>query len=63
MVDISSLKEQVKGKVLVPGDEEYESSLERFASNAVRRAGIVVKVTSAQDVSATVPRLNQTFVY
>jgi len=54
MADASSLREQVKGVVLVPGDEGYEESLKRWAVNAERRAGIVVKVTCAEDISATV---------
>jgi hypothetical protein len=54
MVDVSSLRRQIKGKVLIPGDEGYENSLERFAINAEKRAGIVVKVASAEDASAAV---------
>jgi hypothetical protein len=54
MADISALKQQITGTVLVPGDEGYEESLKRWATNAERRAGIVVQVTSAEDASATV---------
>jgi hypothetical protein len=54
MVDVSTLKQQIQGTVLLPGDEGFEESLKRWAINAERRAGIVVYVTSADDVSATV---------
>jgi hypothetical protein len=54
MVDISALRKQIKGTVLVPGDEGYEESLKRWAINAERRAGYVVQITSAADASATV---------
>ena len=54
MVDVSSLKEQLKGTVLLPGDAGFEDSLKRWAINAERQAAIVVYVASAQDVSATV---------
>lgn len=54
MFDTTNLKTQIKGAVLLPGDEGYEESLKRWAINAERRAGIVVQVTSAADVSTTV---------
>ncbi len=59
MVDVSTLKKQIKGRVLLPGDEGFEESLNRWASNAERRAGIVVQVTSAADVSTTVNFANR----
>jgi len=54
MQDVSILKPQIKGTVLLPGDDGFDESLKRWAINAERRAGIVVHVTSAEDVSATV---------
>ena len=54
MVDVSVLKAQMKGKVLVPGEEGFNESLKRWAANAERRASIVVYVTSAEDVAAAV---------
>ena len=54
MVDVSTFRKQIKGTVLLPGDQGFEESLKRWARNAERRGGIVVQVTSAADVSATV---------
>ena len=50
----SALQSQIKGSVLTPGDEGYEQSLKRWASNWVRRAAYVVFVESAEDISKTV---------
>jgi hypothetical protein len=54
MADVSILKQQIKGAVLLPGDDGFDESLKRWATNAERRAGIVVYVTSAEYVSAAV---------
>lgn len=54
MVDVSTLKQQIQGTVLLPGDDGFDESLKRWAINAERPAGVVVYVTSADDVSATV---------
>jgi hypothetical protein len=54
MLDVSSLKEQIGGTVLLPGDDGFDASLKRWASNAERPAGIVVQITSAKDASAAV---------
>ena len=54
MVDVTSLRNEIKGTVLLPGDEGYEESLVRWAKNAERRAGYVVQVTSATDAATTV---------
>jgi hypothetical protein len=43
-----------KGDLIVPGDEDYEVSLNRFANNARRRAGLVAFVKSAEDVSLVI---------
>lgn len=54
MVDVATLKQQIQGTVLLPGDDGFDESLKRWAINAERRAGIVVHVTCAEDVSAAV---------
>jgi FAD binding domain len=54
MVDVSTLRKQIKGTVLLPGDEGFEESLKRWAVNSEKKAGIVVFVTSAADVSIVV---------
>jgi len=54
MVDVTSLRNQIKGTVLLLGDEGYEESLIRWAKNAERLAGYVVQVTSAADAAAAV---------
>src|SRR5271155_4866218 len=50
----ASLASQIEGKVLTPGDDGYEDSLKRWASNFERRAEYVVYVKSAEDISKTV---------
>jgi hypothetical protein len=50
----ANLESQVKGSVLTPGDEGYEQSLKRWAGNWERRAGFVVLVECAEDISKTV---------
>jgi len=50
----AELASTVSGSVLVPGDDEYEQSLGRWASNSEKRAAFVVKVESAEDISKTV---------
>jgi hypothetical protein len=54
MVDASFLRNQISGSVLLPGDDGFEESLKRWASNAERRAAVVVQITSAKDASAAV---------
>ena len=50
----ASLASQIEGKVLTPGDEGYDNSLLRWASNFERRAQYVVYVKSVADISKTV---------
>jgi hypothetical protein len=45
---------KVKGEVLTPGDKGYEESVKRWAGNAERKAGYVVFVENAEDISNTV---------
>ena len=52
--DKTTLAAKIKGTVLTPGEEEYETSLKRWAANAERNAAFVVLVESAEDISATV---------
>ena len=49
-----SLKSQISGKVLVPGDEVYEESVKRWSAAAEKQAGYVALVESAEDISKTV---------
>jgi hypothetical protein len=53
-IDVSELKTQINGTVLIPVDEGYAESLHRWAENAGRKAAAVVLVTSSADVSAAV---------
>jgi hypothetical protein len=48
------LADWISGMILTPGDDEYEDSLKRWASNSERRAAYVVVVESADDISETV---------
>src|SRR5688572_23984479 len=41
------------------GDEGYEASILRWADNAIKKAGIVVKVTCLDDIVKTVKFANQ----
>src|SRR3954470_24606910 len=41
-------------KVLTEGDEGYEKGLERWADNAIKKAGIVVQATCLDDIVKTV---------
>lgn len=50
----ASLVSQISGKVLTPGDEGYEESLKRWASNFEKHAGYVVYAESIEDISKTV---------
>lgn len=45
---------RISGIVLTPGDEEYEESLKRWASNSEKRAAYVVMVANADDISKAV---------
>lgn len=53
-VEISELVSQIGGTVLTPGDAGYNEYIKRWASNAERRAAIVVFVSSAADVATAV---------
>jgi hypothetical protein len=53
-MDVSELASKVKGTILTPGDEGYEDSLKRWASNTEKRAAVVALVKCAEDVSAAV---------
>lgn len=43
-----------EGDLVLPGDDDYEDSLKRFARNAQRKAGCVAFVKSAIDASLIV---------
>ncbi|KAI1491636.1 hypothetical protein F5X96DRAFT_454126 [Biscogniauxia mediterranea] len=43
-----------KGEVLLPNSPSYEESLQRWSATCVKRACVVVKPTSAQEVSAAI---------
>ena len=49
-----SLASQLKGSVLVLGDEGYEESLKRWAGNSEKKAAYVALVESAKDISNAV---------
>lgn len=53
-INKARLQSEIKGSVLIPGDDGYEKSLIRWAGNWERRAGYVVFVESAEDISKTV---------
>ncbi|CAO2657709.1 Nn.00g038350.m01.CDS01 [Neocucurbitaria sp. VM-36] len=59
--DYSSLKELLKetnAEMILPGDGEvYEKSIGRWSEHCIKRAAAVVKVTSADDVSATLAQI------
>ncbi|CAA9965606.1 GlcD FAD-FMN-containing dehydrogenase [Pyrenophora teres f. maculata] len=61
--DYSSLKEvlsNTSAKVLLPGDgQEYEKSIERWSEHCIKRAAAVVKVTTADDVCATLAQIRK----
>ena len=50
-IDVSDLVSQIDGTVLTPGDTGYDESIARWASNAERKAAVVVLVTSSADVA------------
>ena len=58
-MSVSELKSKVKGAVVVPGDDGYEASLRRWATNAERKAGVVVLPENTSDVAAAVNPLPQ----
>lgn len=53
-VDVSEFASQIAGTVLTPGNEGYEETLKRWATNSERKAAVVVLVASAADVAAAV---------
>ncbi|KAF2856528.1 FAD-binding domain-containing protein [Plenodomus tracheiphilus IPT5] len=59
--DYSSLKkllEKTSAEVLLPNDGiAYEESIKRWSEHCIKRAAAVVKVTSANDVSATLAQI------
>ena len=58
-VDFVDLAARIGGTVLTPGCLGYEEAIQRWASNAERRAVAVVLVSSAADVATTVLPLMQ----
>ena len=54
MVDVTSLVSSVKGEVITPSHPEYDSAISRWAKNAERKAGVVVRVKNAEDVAQTI---------
>lgn len=50
-VDVSSLVNSVKGDVITPDHPDYDSAIARWAKNAERKAGVVVRVKDADDVA------------
>ncbi|KAI8316533.1 6-hydroxy-D-nicotine oxidase [Colletotrichum sp. SAR11_240] len=52
--DIPTLRSGIQGDVILPGDEGYEASLERWSIVCIKPAAVVVKPKSAQDVSAAI---------
>ncbi|KAG8157929.1 hypothetical protein KVR01_012201 [Diaporthe batatas] len=50
-----SLKQDLKaGKVIVPGDADYEDSIKRWSASCVQRTAAVIKPTSAEEVSTAI---------
>ncbi|KAJ0386492.1 hypothetical protein COL922a_004258 [Colletotrichum nupharicola] len=52
--DIPTFRSEIQGDVLLPGDEGYEASLERWSIVTDKLQAVVVKPKSAQDVSAAI---------
>jgi len=48
------LSARISGTILTLGDDEYEESLKRWASNSEKRAAYVVMVEDAHAISETV---------
>ncbi len=61
-IDVSDLASQIDGTVLTPGDADYDESIKRWASNAERKAAVVVLVTSSADIATVVNPLSQSEV-
>ena len=53
-IDKSALASQIKGTILVEGDEGYDEQIKRWAENAEKKAGYVVLVENEEDISKTV---------
>ena len=51
---VNELAAQIRGTILTANDEGYEESLLRWASNAERKAAVVVLVSCPGDVAAAV---------
>ncbi|KAL1846413.1 hypothetical protein Daus18300_014256 [Diaporthe australafricana] len=55
-----SLKQDLKsGKVIVPGDADYEDSLKRWSASCIKPAAAVIKPTTAEDVSTAIKFANK----
>ncbi|KAF9873192.1 FAD binding domain-containing protein [Colletotrichum karsti] len=52
--EVPALRSAIQGDVLLPGDEGYEASLERWSIVCIKRAALVIKPKSAQDVSSAI---------
>jgi hypothetical protein len=53
-VGLSELKEQIGGSIVTPEDAGYADAIHRWASNAEKKAAVIVQVTSSADVAAAV---------
>jgi hypothetical protein len=53
-VDLSQLTSKVSGEVLTPDHPGYNDSIRHWASNAERRASVVVQVSSTEDIITSV---------
>jgi FAD/FMN-containing dehydrogenase len=51
---LDQLREQVRGEVVVPGDESYDDARSVHNGMIDRRPGVVVRIANAGDVMATV---------
>ncbi|KAK8085406.1 hypothetical protein PG997_006677 [Apiospora hydei] len=53
--EFTELRERItRGKVLTPGDEGYEASLERWSTTCIKQAAVVIKPADAQEASLAV---------
>ncbi|KAK7943600.1 uncharacterized protein PG986_012713 [Apiospora aurea] len=53
--EFTELRERItRGKMLTPGDEGYEASLERWSTTCIKQAAVVVKPADAQEASLAV---------
>jgi len=54
MTSLASFIASIKGDVVLPDDPTYPAAIARWATNAERKAKLVVFVKSAEDVAATI---------